>query len=695
MDYLRNLHQKITTLSGVGPSAKTSYAELGIATYSDLLLLSPRTWEDRSQIRPLGGIEDNQMANTLVEVLSHSYFGMRSGKKRTLKITVRDVSGHGDGRLSLLCFGRNFLEKTIRIGKIYYLYGSVSRHMGQLQCSQFELYPATEDGDFPKQFGKILPIYPLRGSLSQRLIRKNVQEILRTVDMFYDELPGYMREQYSLLSTDEAIRNYHFPQTIAILHTARKTLALSELFYLQLIARRHKGLQQRLSKREPSIPTKMELHFIEKLPFSLTRDQLSSLKEIREDLDGPLPMNRLLQGDVGSGKTLVAWISALHVLSHGAQVAFMAPTELLARQHAESAAQLLADLGIRLAFLTGSVKNKERKLLLSAIKEGQVDIVIGTHALFSAEVVFKNLHYVIIDEQHRFGVEQRLALTEKGSVPDVLLMTATPIPRTLSLTVFGNLNVSTLRSMPPGRKSVITHLVNEQSRKRMYQAVGVEFKRGHQAYFVYPRIDDSGQSDLRDVLSMYDFLKGEYPDVPSALIHSKLDEDEKVTILKEYQRGNLGYLVSTSVVEVGIDIPNATCMVIEHAERFGLSALHQLRGRVGRSDLQSYCFLVFSNELTEEAKQRLKVMKESNDGFYIAEQDLLIRGPGELTGTKQSGYLKLAYASLTDDLPLIEIARDEADRILAVDPGLLKPQLSCIRDVLRVAPPFNQEGSEV
>jgi len=690
MAYVRSLKTSITELSGVGPAAKAGYAELGIATFSDLLLLSPRTWEDRSKVHPLGLVQDSQMANTLVEVLSHSYFG----KNRTLKIIVRDVSNLGDGRLSLLCFGRNFLEKTIKVGRIYYLYGSVKDNRGELQCSQFELYPATEDGDFPKQFGRILPIYPLRGSLSQRLIRANIKAVLASVDTFEDELTASMRDRYHLMTTDQAIRAYHFPPSIEVLQQARRTLALTELFYLQLVARRHKSLVQRSAKTGPSIPTKLELKFIEGLPFSLTADQITSLKEIREDLDSEIPMNRLLQGDVGSGKTLVAWISALHVLSQGAQVAFMAPTELLARQHAESAAALLQDLGISLAFLTGSVKNKERRLLLEAIKEGEVDIVIGTHALFSAEVAFKNLRYVIIDEQHRFGVEQRLALLEKAQVPDLLLMTATPIPRTLSLTVFGNLNVSTLKTMPPGRKPVITHLVNEQSRKRMYQAVGVEFQRGHQAYFVYPRIDDSGESDLRDVTNMYEFLKNEYPDVPSALIHSKLDEDEKVRILKEYQGGRLSYLVSTSVVEVGIDIPNATCMVIEHADRFGLSALHQLRGRVGRSVLQSYCFLVFGNELTDEAKQRLKVMKESNDGFFIAEQDLLIRGPGELTGTRQSGYLKLIYASLTEDLPLIEIARNEADLILERDPGLLLVEHEPIRAVLAEAPPFEAEHSE-
>ena len=694
MAYVRGLKTSITELGGVGPAAKAGYAELGITTYSDLLLLSPRSWEDRSEVHPLGLVEDSQMANTLVEVLSHSYFGMRTGKKRTLKIIVRDVSGLGDGRLSLLCFGRNFLEKTIKVGQIYYLYGSVNRNRGELQCSQFELYPATEDGDFPKQFGQILPIYPLRGSLSQRLIRANIKAVLATVDRFEQELPASLRERYHLMDTDQAIRTYHFPPSVEILHQARRTLALTELFYLQLVTRRHKSLEQRSARTGPSIPTKLELKCIETLPFSLTVDQLASLKEIRKDLDSDVPMNRLLQGDVGSGKTLVAWISALHVLSQGAQVAFMAPTELLARQHAESGAALLEKLGIRLAFLTGSVKNKERRLLLEAIKDGEVDIIIGTHALFSAEVVFRNLRYVIIDEQHRFGVEQRLALLEKAQVPDLLLMTATPIPRTLSLTVFRNLTVSTLKTMPAGRKPVITHLVNEQSRKRMYQAVGVEFQRGHQAYFVYPRIDDSGESDLRDVTNMYEFLKDEYPAVPSALIHSKLDEEEKVRILKEYQAGRLSYLVSTSVVEVGIDIPNATCMVIEHADRFGLSALHQLRGRVGRSELQSYCFLVFGNDLTDEAKQRLKVMKESNDGFFIAEQDLLIRGPGEITGTRQSGYLKLIYASLTDDLPLIEIARNEADLLLEHDPGLLLVEHEPIRAVLANAPPFEEEHKE-
>ena len=690
MTYLRAIADPVAKLGGVGPAATKAYTELGIHTQSELLLLAPRTWEDRSTVQPLGKVRDGQVANTLVEVLSHSYFGLKKGMKRTLKIIVRDVSGLGDGRLSLLCFGRNFLEKTIRVGRIYYLRALVSIKGSEKQASQFELHPATADGDFPPQFGQILPVYPLRGSLTQRLIRANVRQVLARCEAFINELPESLMTELGLMSTDEAIRAYHFPPDLDRLAGARRTLAFTELFYLQLVARR----KPRTKPSKPAIPGELELRLIENLPFALTHDQLAALKEIREDLGGEEPMNRLLQGDVGSGKTLVGWISALKIIAEGGQVAFMAPTELLARQHAESGAALLEPLGVRLAFLTGSVKPKERGYLLTALKRGEIDLLVGTHALFGESVTFRNLRYVIIDEQHRFGVEQRLSLLGKAMKPHLLLMTATPIPRTLSLTVFGSLNISTLRTMPPGRKPVITHLVKEESRIRMYRSVGVEFTRGHQAYFIYPRIDDSGQSDLRDVTGMYEFLKKQYPGVPSALIHSKLDEEEKVAILGAYQRGEFSYLVSTSVVEVGIDIPNATCMVIEHADRFGLAALHQLRGRVGRSALQSYCFLVFSDELTEEAKKRLQVMKDSTDGFHIAEQDLIIRGPGELTGRAQSGYLDLAFASLSEDLELIEQARAASDRILRIDGGFLSPEHAVIRSVLSEAPPFETGRSE-
>ena len=400
-------------------------------------------------------------------------------------------------------------------------------------------------------------------------------------------------------------------------------------------------------------------------------------------MSGHESMNRLLQGDVGSGKTLVAWVSALHAICSGAQVAFMAPTELLARQHAQVAANLFRDTGVNVAFLNGEVHGKPRQMLLEQLKAGNIDLLIGTHALFSKDVEYRNLRYVIIDEQHRFGVEQRRALLEKGIEPDVLLMTATPIPRTLALTVFGNLNVSTIRTMPKGRLPVITYLVDDLKRDKMYEAVGVEMQRGHQAYFVYPRIDDEGNSDLRDVETMYRFLSTEkYPSFRGALIHSRLPEEEKISILNDFADGKLDYLVSTSVVEVGIDVPNATCMVVEHSENFGLSALHQLRGRVGRSTLQSWCFLAYEKSITEDGKKRLSVLRRTNDGFEIAEEDLKIRGPGELAGLKQSGFLHLKFADLEKDVSMMSMARDEVDAILSSDPGLLSMDNAVIRQVL-------------
>jgi len=685
--FLRSIPEKVSTLNGVGPSAMKGYQDLGIVTKSDLLGLSPRTWENRSVIKPIDQCEDGDFANTRVKVIRHDYFGGKSFKSRTLKVVVQDCEGMGK-RLDLLCFGRSFLEKTLLVEQYYYLYAQVHFFRGGRESSQFEAYPWPEEEERPPQYGQILPVYPLRGSLTQRIIRRDMKATLAGVPHFHDELPQSALDSFHLEPVDKAIRAWHFPSSEKERESAQKSLAFGELFYMMWLTRRQRT--RTAQNTASSIPNKLELKCIERLPFSLTEDQLASLKEIRKDLDSEEPMNRLLQGDVGSGKTLVAWISALHVLPKGKQVAFMAPTELLARQHANSAAQLLAPLGIRLAFLTGGVKGKQRTELLQHIQDGDVDIIIGTHALFSKEVVFHDLGYVIIDEQHRFGVEQRLALTDKANVPDLLLMTATPIPRTLCLTVFGSVNVSTLKTMPPGRKPVVTYLVREASRSRMYQSIAVELQKGHQAYFVYPRIDDTGQSELRDVTSMYEFLKTQYPGVPSALMHSKLEEQEKVDILLKFQKGELKYLVSTSVVEVGIDIPNATCMVIEHAERFGLAALHQLRGRVGRSSIQSYCFLVFGDDLTDEAKQRLMVMKQTTDGFVIAEKDLEIRGAGDMTGIKQSGFIDLHYGSLSD-ITLLEQVKDYVDRLLSTDPGLTQGEHAVIRQTLEASPLYAVE----
>ena len=697
--FVRELQQKIATLRGVGRRVAESYLNLGVLTYGDLLLLAPRAYEDRSTLTPLGNLPDGNYANTIVEVIAHSYFG--HGKKRTLKVTIKDISGEGDAKASLLCFNRNFLERVLRIGSHFYLYGQFQRSFNELQSSQFEMVPFANDGSIAGDFGKFLPIYPLSGSLNQRIIRRDINSILSQCEKFSDELPTDIMHAHNLIGMDFAIRFLHGGANSQEIHLAHRSLAFTELFYLLLISRRKTSMGNENLPRETVDVKKvrklspLEERFIESLPFRLTTDQITVLDEIRLDLASPVSMNRLLQGDVGSGKTLVAWVSALRAIQNNGQVAFMAPTELLARQHAQLAAEILEPLGIRIAFLTGSVGGKERKLLLKALASGDIDIVIGTHALFSQEVVFHSLSYIIIDEQHRFGVVQRLSLLEKGQAPDVLMMTATPIPRTLALTVFSDLAISTIRTMPTGRLPIITYLVADESRKRMYAAIGVEFSRKHQAYFVYPRIDSTGNSDLRDVETMFELLRTEiYPGVPSALIHSRLPEEEKVEILNRFRIGELAYLVSTSVVEVGIDVPNATCMVIEHAERFGLSALHQLRGRVGRSTLQSYCFLVYEQPLSEDARQRILVMKESNDGFHIAEQDLVIRGPGEVAGTRQSGFLRLRFASLTNDLPLISEVKTEVDTLLRTDPGLLKSQNAVIRNVLLKAPPFEERITE-
>jgi RecG-like helicase len=672
--YRGQLGDSITTLEGVGKAVAADYRNLGITTLADLVNLAPRAWDDRSVETELNDVrEEKAQILCPVRVDDLTYFGDRSPRGRTLKVITRDRNGT---RLSLLCFGRNFLERMLRPGSIWYFVGTVTRNMYEWQSTAFEMYPTAEKAGA----GTILPIYPLSGNLTQRIIRRDMRAVLSRFEV-EDELPLSLREKYRLLSTHEALKEYNFPTSPEKRDLAARTLSFTELFYLELQINRN--FKPRKYDRAEVPLSALEKKLIASLPFALTESQEKVLREIRSDLKSG-GMNRLLEGDVGSGKTLVAWLSALSEISKGGQVAFMAPTELLARQHAENAASLLAPLGVRLAFITGDVKGKGRSLLLKALKNGEIDIAIGTHALFSKDVVFKNLTYAIIDEQHRFGVDQREALAGKGYKPNILLMSATPIPRSLALTLFSDAAISTIDTLPSGRKPITTFLVKEENREKMYQTVKIEFLRDHQAYFVYPRIGDEEEEEegeLRDVIKMFDFLKKEYPGIPSALIHSKLPEEEKQQILSDFKAKKLKYLVSTSVIEVGIDIPDATCMVIEHAERFGLAALHQLRGRVGRSALQSYCFLVFSDNLTDIAKARLKCMKESTDGFYIAEQDLLIRGPGDITGLQQSGFFRLNFSSLVRDTDTLAAARAEAVAILAADPGLISAENAPIRIV--------------
>jgi ATP-dependent DNA helicase RecG len=719
---------------------------MGIYNVAQILCHYPRDWENRSRIVPLADFDKGKVC-TLVTVIRNEW--RQFGKTKTLKVHIED----GSSRAALVCFNRPFLEKQLIPGQRYYLFGTFSYKYGELQSSSFEFEAApppqtaaSENKTFPqtvpensggeKDFFRILPVYPLSAGLTQNYMRALMRNTLRQYAApLENELPETLIKRDGLLSKARALAALHFPANIEQLELAKKTCIYEELFYLEIIVGKralerkntssaavsavypgrqsaaqtnavnaagqvveHAAEHAVIGKREKNF-TALQQRLIERLPFKLTSGQEAAVFDINQDMDSPYPMARLLQGDVGSGKTLVSFLAALKAVEKGTQAAIMAPTELLAHQHAENAARLLEPLGIHVAFLTGNIKTSGRSQLLKSLASGDIDIVLGTHALFSKNVVYKNLSLVIIDEQHRFGVTQRQAILAKGEQCDLLMMSATPIPRTLALTVFGDMDVSVIKDLPPGRKPIETHLAKVSNEKKVYDFVRLELAKGRQAYFVYPLIEaveTEGElplSFLKDAESMAERLAKEvFPGVKTALVHSKIAEEQKKQIMESFRKGDTKILVATSVVEVGVDVPNASCMVIEHAERFGLSALHQLRGRVGRGGGQSFCFLVYSDELTEDGKQRLKVMLENHDGFVIAEEDLKLRGPGQIMGTEQSGYLKLGIADPVRDAVCLSRAREDAFAILEQDPALLLPEHLVIDSVLRRAPPFLDTG---
>jgi ATP-dependent DNA helicase RecG len=727
-------------------------ARAGIRSVASLLTRYPRDWEDRGRLAPLKDWMKGPVSTT-VTVLAHDWFGF--GSMKTLKIHVEDETG----RAVLVCFNRPFLEKQFPVGKTFRIWGRFYYKYGELQSSAFE----AENLEPRRGKSAIVPVYPLSAGLNQNMLRRFIRAALdQYAPSLEDELPAEVMAGEGCLPKQEALRGIHFPASMEVLDRARKTLIFEELFYLEVIVGR-RALERRRNippgpgAGPPGALSPLQKQFLDRLPFPLTPGQTRAIADINADMTGPASMARLLQGDVGSGKTLVAFFAALRALgappgdagtgqgaaqfdhtgagqvaaqfdhanagqsaarfdhADAGQIAIMAPTELLARQHAENAARLLEPLGIRPAYLTGNLKAAGRAQLLKALAAGEIDIVLGTHALFSKDVTYRNLALVIIDEQHRFGVTQRQAILAKGREslqrsgdPHLLMMSATPIPRTLALTVFGDLDVSVINDMPPGRKPVKTHLSKESNAWKVYDFVRQELEAGRQAYFVYPLIGENGEDagdgsgdanrGLKDAVSMADKLAGEiFPSYPVALIHSKIDDEEKRKTMEAFRRGEIRILAATSVVEVGVDVPNASCMVIHHAEHFGLSALHQLRGRVGRGSSQAYCFLIYSEEdsrplLTDNGKQRLKVMLESGDGFVIAEEDLKLRGPGQIAGLEQSGYLKLGIADPVRDADALVRSRAAAFAMLEADPGLLFPEHNCVAQVLNHAPPFTETG---
>lgn len=683
--FLNELNYPINRIKGIGNQTGKDLINLGISNIKKLLTHYPVRYEDRKTVQPIKYGIKNGFVNTTATVIEHSYIGF--GSKKTLKVIVTDNTGY----LSLICFGRNFLEKKLSKGKKVYLYTSNLQYkFSELQTSSFEIEEVSEKP--PKDFGYLLPIYRLSGRLTQHNLRKYIKQAISLYcSDLTNELPEDIRIKYNLLNKQDSINLIHFPPDKQSMLSAKETLVYEELFHLQMVSGR-KMLKQNTIKREArDLPEKLQNRLIDKLPFQLTTDQLLALKDITTDLNSTRKMNRLIQGDVGSGKTLIALLAALPIIEAGGQVALMAPTELLAKQHSEKAYELLHSIGVKTAFISGNLKNSKRTLLLTQLQQGNVDLIIGTHALFTQDVVYKNLELVIVDEQHRFGVKQRLSLAEKGNAPDMLLMTATPIPRTLTMTLFGDLDVSTIKTMPLGRKKIDTHLVRVGNEYKVYDFIFNELTEGRQCYFVYPLIEQSEKLQLKDAQSMYEQLQNVFKGYQLGLIHSKIDEELKEATMEKFSNGSIDILVATSVVEVGVDVPNATIMVIEHAERFGLSALHQLRGRVGRGKLQSYCFLSYSNVLTEEGKKRLLTMKEVSDGFEISRQDLKLRGPGDIAGIKQSGFMELSIASLTNDFNTLLKARNDVIKLLENDPGLLDSLNSNLRELYQISPPFNDD----
>ena len=672
---LSELTQGVDSIHGVGPALAERLARLGVETLRDLLLFLPRGYEDRTAVVPIAQAARLEKASVAVTVVGVADLGW--GRSRTLKALVSDESGEA----SLLCFGRAFLRRVLVPGAKFFVWGSFHTKRGELQSSDFELEPWSET---PAGFGRILPVYPLTEGLTQATLRKLVGRALADLAPSIEPgLPAELVRARRLRSPADALRGVHFSRSRAEAEECRAALAYEELFYFEVAVLRRRRALAATRPRVRAAKSLLRDSLIQRLPFTLTDDQVKVVAEIEADLWSGVPMARLLQGDVGCGKTLVALLSIMLIVDCREQAAFLAPTELLARQHAENAARLLEPLGVRIAFLSGSVTGEPRSLLLEALKAGEVDLLFGTHALFSEEVAFKDLGLVIVDEQHRFGVLQRQALLRKGTSPDLLLMTATPIPRTLALTAFGDLDVSSIRTMPAGRRPVITHLAREGNEEKVYRRVREEISAGRQAYFVYPLIEESESLDVKDAESAFRMLQEDvYKGIPMALIHSRVAEEDKESAMAHFAAGKVKILVATSVVEVGVDVANASCMVVEHAERFGLSTLHQLRGRVGRGTDQSYAFLVYGKKLTPDGVERLKIMMETTDGFTIAERDMRLRGPGELLGVRQSGFLNFRVADLLLHGTLLFEARDDAKKLLAEDPGFLQPANRVIARVL-------------
>lgn len=637
-----NLNSSLQQVKGVGPKAAEQFAAAGIRTVGDLITFLPRRHEDFTHTVSIADIKPGKVTvRARCEAISTR--PVRRGMKVTTATLVDET-----GKLKAVWFNQPYRAAQLASGDEFYFSGEFEFQYNRYQLTNPSAEKVSDIGEDTVQTDRLLPVYRVIKGLKSQLVRKILMELKPLITMLPETLPTSIVQREKLASYSEALIGMHFPETTQDVTRARERLAYEELFQLLLASQLNR--QDNAKLRGWPIPFDLEVvkQFVAKLPFQLTNAQRRAAWEIIQDFERSTPMNRLLQGDVGSGKTVVAGLAALSAARAGYQSALMAPTEILASQHAETLSRLLEPFGVSVGLATGSVKGTARTLLYDAVKQGKIAVVVGTHALFQDSLQFHKLGFVAVDEQHRFGVEQRQRLLAKSErLPHLLAMTATPIPRSLALTVYGELDVSILNERPKGRKEIITKIWSPNSMRQLYDLIEAQLVEGRQAYVICSLIDDNPDNDITSVEAEYKRLQqAHFRHRKIGLLHGKLKADEKDAVMKQFAAGELHILVSTTVVEVGVDVPNATVMIIENADRFGLSQLHQLRGRVGRSDHQSYCYLVMSD--SAKPSQRLREIEQSNDSFYLAEVDLKLRGPGEIYGRAQHGALNLQIATLAD-----------------------------------------------
>lgn len=660
------LDNSIRYLNGVGPVKASRLERLGVRTLGDLLFFFPRRYEDRRRIVPLKDLQADTVAASIVTVVSTD---SRLSVKKGISLT-RAIVSDGHGLASALWFNRKGLDRLLTSGTKVALYGKIAREGGMAQFVAPEFEILGED-QVPVQIGGIAAVYSLTAGLSDRWLRKIIRRLLdQVLPELEDHMPESLLRDLDLEPLGPSIREMHCPVSPESWKRARRRLAFDELFMLQIglaIRRRSVGELRGAPRLPMGGPLRRKIE--NSLPFELTEDQSRVLAEIGTDMSSEVTMNRLLQGDVGSGKTAVATLAMMQAVDGGTQAALMVPTSILAQQHAIRLKSFLEPHGVRVGLLTGGLSAKERRVLLKEIAEGSVDLVIGTHAVIQEDVVFHRLGLIVIDEQHRFGVLQRGALGGKGEMPHVLVMTATPIPRTLALSVYGDLSVSVIRSMPEGRIPVKTRWIGEHKVDDLYGFLDSEMDRGRRVFWVCPLIEESEHLNARPLEERFDFLIRRFGSEKVSMLHGRMPMEERRSVMEGFASGERPLLASTTVIEVGVDVPEATVMVIEGAERFGLSQLHQLRGRVGRSDEQSWCFLL-GKPGTHDGNRRLEAICSSSDGFEVAEADMAIRGPGEICGTRQHGLTDFKVADLIRDGELLSLARRIAIDMVDRDPAL-------------------------